>query len=183
MCEPTTILAIASVASTVSAVAAQAGSSRAQGQANQVQYQNSVTARSENANQIELRRQQEADAAGQSINSNNLSQREAMSTVVAQGGPSGLSMDALLGSLANKGATYNESVNQNLQRTNIALDNQLVNVNRNSASEINSLKAPAPVDYLGAALRIGNTLNGAGMLSGSTAATPTHDYRPNRAGQ
>ena len=50
---------------------------------------------------------------------------------------------------------------------NQALDNQQVNVNRNAASEINGLKTPQQPDYLGAALKIGNTAYGA-YTKGST---------------
>lgn len=155
MCEPTT-LAIMAAASTVAGLAGQAAAAKAQGNSNQRTYENALTARAENANQVNLERGQMADAAGQKINANNLSMREAQATAVAAAGPSGLSVDALLANLATKGGNYNESVTANLDRTNMALDNQLTNVNRSAASEINSLKTPVTPDYLGAGLKIGS---------------------------
>ena len=156
MCEPTTIMLSISAASAVGGVVAQSQAAKAQTNANNTQYANSARAQAENANQVNLARQQQTDLAGQKINANNLAMREAQSTAVASAGPTGLSVDALLADMARKGAGYNASVNQNLQSTNMALDNQLVNVNRNAASEVNSLKAPTNPDYLGAALKIGS---------------------------
>lgn len=154
MCEPTT-LAVLSIASTAASVYGQKTAADAQAASNQVQYQNSMIARGENANQVNLERQQQADAASQKIDQNNMAARSAQATAVATGGPSGISMDALLASIGGKQASYNDSVYQNLDRVNLASDNQLVNVNRRAASEINSLQTPAAPDYLGAALKIG----------------------------
>lgn len=161
MCEATTGIALttwmmaASAASATAGVVAQKQAADAQTAANMRQAENSRIAQAENANQVNLARGQQTDAASQKINANNLALREAQATTVARAGPTGLSLDALLADMGNKGATYNESVNQNLQSTNMALDNQLVNVNRTAANEVNSLKAPTSPDYLGAALRIG----------------------------
>jgi uncharacterized protein HemX len=153
MCEPTTImLAVSAVAGLV----AQNQAAKGQDQYNKQQARNSAQAQRDNWEQINTRRSQEAEAAAEKIAENNTAMREAQATQIASAGPGGLSMDALLGHIAQKGASYNDSVNANYQRINQGLDSQLTNVNRNAASEVNSLKAPAKVDYLGAALKIGN---------------------------
>lgn len=163
MCEPTTILAVASAASAAAGLVGQQQAASAQEKANQRQYEASVIARNENAAQVELARVQHTEDATNKVLDNNRNMRAAQATAVSQAGPTGLSMDALLGGMAGMGARYNDSVSANLQRTNMALDNQLVNVNRNAASEINSLKRPETPDYLGTALKIGTSLNKGGI--------------------
>lgn len=155
MCEPTT-MAVLSIVSAVSGVAQQQQAQNAQAESNQNNYNNALQARSENANQINLQRSQAGEAAGQKINDNNLAMRESQASMIARAGPAGLSLDNLLMDMGSKGANYNNSVNQNLDRTNLALDNQLQNVNNNASNTINQLKTPAPVDYLGAGLKIGS---------------------------
>lgn len=167
MCEPTTIMVGLSIASAAAGLASQQQAAKAQGKANAQQYQNSLVARADNANQVNLARGQEAESASQKINANNLAMREAQASALAKAGPGGFSMDAMLGSIAGLGAGYNDAVNQNLDRVNLSLDNQLVNVNRNTHNEIASLKRPAAPDYLGAALKIGSAVNG---MPSSTAA-------------
>lgn len=167
MCEPTAILMVASTAAGVIAQTRQAGAVIA---GNNRQATNTMVAQGENANQVNLSRLQEAEAAGQKINENNIARREAQATAVAAAGPAGLSMDALLGSMGQKAASYNQSVTANLDRVNMALDNQLVNVNRGAASEINSLRSPQAPDYLGAALKIGTSLDGAGVFDAAPGA-------------
>lgn len=161
MCDPVTgVISLASVAGwsavagTAVSLAAQSNNADMQDASNEAQHKNSLNARNQNAAEVEQRRVQEAEAAGERIGMNNIAMREAQAAVVARAGPSGLSVDALLANLAMKGANYNDSVNQNLDRTNKALDNQLTNVNNRASSEINSLKSPTTPDYLGAALQI-----------------------------
>jgi hypothetical protein len=127
----------------------------AQKQSNNNQYHNAIIARSQNANQVNLERMQAGDQAGQKINENNMAMRQAQSVVVARAGPSGLSVEQLLANLGTRGANYNDSVNQNLDRTNMSLNNQLENINTRTSSDINNLKTPAMPDYLGTALKIG----------------------------
>lgn len=160
MCEPATIMIAMSAASAVAGVVSQQETASGMAEANQVQARNATQARNDNWEQINLRRRQEAESASEKINTNNTAMREAQATAVARAGPTGLSMDALLGSIAQKGAGYNDSVNANYQRINQALDTQVTNVNRNAASGVNSLKTPPPVDYMGAALKIGNAAYG-----------------------
>ena len=170
MCDPVSAMM---VVGTVASLAAQQSAADAQSASNSRQAANTRLAQVDNSNQITLQRGQQADAASQKINANNQAMREAQSSVVASAGPSGLSVDALLGNLGNKGANYNDSVNSNLDRVNQALDNQQTNVNRSAASEINSLKTPQTPDYLGAALKIGSTAYGA-YTKGQSLNTQTN---------
>ena len=119
------------------------------------QSRNLMLSRANNANQINLERAQANEQAGQKINANQQSLREAQAAVVARAGPAGISLDSLLADMGRKGATYNQSVTANLDRTNLSLDNQLENVNTATSSGFNNMKTPAPVDYLGTALKIG----------------------------
>jgi hypothetical protein len=146
-----------SAASAAASVKAQQDAADSTNASNQTQYSNALLARAQNANQVTLGRDQARDQAGQKQQENNLAQREAQATQVARAGPSGLSVDALLADIGRKGGTYNQSVNANLDKTNMAFDNQLENVNNQASTTINSLKTPAPVDYLGAALKIGES--------------------------
>lgn len=154
MCEPTTMMML-SIASTAAGVMTQQNAADSQAASNAQQAANLRTAQAQNYNQINLERQQSSDAAGQKIGANNMAQREAQATAIARAGPSGLSVDNLLANMGAKGAAYNQSVNENLDRTNMQLDNQLQNVNNQTASAFNAMKTPDPVDYLGSALKIG----------------------------
>lgn len=156
MCEPTTIMLAISAASAVSSINMQQNAADAQAKTNLANAANLITARTQNANQVNLGRVQANDAAGQKINANNQTMREAQATAIARAGPSGLSVDSLLADMGRKGATYNQSVNENLDRTNLQLDNQLANVNSQTSTGFNTMKTPAPVDYLGQALKIGS---------------------------
>ena len=153
MCPPV-MMAITAISAAAS-LKAQQDAADSQTQSNNTQYASALEARAQNANQVTLGRDQARDQASQKQQENNLAQREAQATQVARAGPSGLSVDALLADIARKGGNYNQSVNANLDKTNMAFDNQLQNVNNQASTTINSLKTPAPVDYLGAALKIG----------------------------
>ena len=168
MCEPTTIMLAITAATAVAGVVSQQNAADSQAEFNTNQAKNLMLSRGENANQINLQRVQSTDAAGQKINANNTALREAQATSLARAGPSGLSVDALLSDMGRKGATYNESVNANLDRTNLALDSQLTNVNSQTTSGFNQMKTPQAPDYLGTALKIGSSYMGASNASGST---------------
>ena len=161
MCEPTTILAIASVASTVASVTAQSQAADAQSAANQRQYENTMRARAANLNQTNLMQQQEREAGSQQLEQNNMAARAAKSTATVSAGESGisgLSVDALMADLGTKQNRFNSSVVTNYDNSSMAIANQRENVDINAASQINSLKTPAMPDYFGAALRIGNAV-------------------------
>ena len=158
MCEPTTILAIASVASAAGTVVAQSQAADAQSASNQRQYENTMRAYRENVNQTNLMQQQEREGSLMRVEDNNLKARAAASTAaVASGesGVSGLSVDALMGDISFDQNRYNSSVQTNFDRAQGAISNQRENVYANAASQINGLQTPAAPDYLGAALKIG----------------------------
>ena len=157
MCEPTTILAIASVASAVGGVASQQAAADAQSASNQRQYENTMRAYRENINQTNLMQQQEREGSMQKLEANSIAARAAQSkaTVAAgENGISGLSVDALLGDLSMKQNRFDSSVTTNYDRAEGAIRNQRENVYASAASTINSLQTPAMPDYLGAGLKI-----------------------------
>jgi len=162
MCEATTLLAIASIASATTGVIAQEQAASAQEASNQRQYENTVRAYSANVNQTNLMAEQERAGAMQKLEENNMNARAAQSTAtVAAGesGISGLSVDALLGDLSGKQNRYNTSVMTNLDSANSAIQNKRDNVYADAASTINGLKTPAMPDYAGAALKIAGAYN------------------------
>lgn len=157
MCEPTTILAIASVASAAGSVVAQSQAADAQSASNQRQYDNTMRAYRENVNQTNLMQQQEREGSLMKVEDNNMKARAATSTAsVAAGenGISGLSVDALMGDISFDQNRFNGSVQTNFDRAQGAISNQRENVYSNAASQINGLQTPASPDYLGAGLRI-----------------------------
>lgn len=157
MCEPTTILAIASVASAAGSVVAQSQAADAQSASNQRQYDNTMRAYRENVNQTNLMQQQEREGSLMKVEDNNMKARAAASTAsVAAGenGISGLSVDALMGDISFDQNRFNSSVQTNFDRAQGAISNQRENVYSNAASQINGLQTPASPDYLGAGLRI-----------------------------
>jgi hypothetical protein len=171
---------IMSIMSAAASVKAQSDSVDYQKKVNATQTDNSLLARSDNANQVNLQRGQATEGAVQKIHDNNVAAAEAQGTVLAGGGPGGISMDAILGNLGARQGGYNASVVQNLDRTNSALDSQLTNVNRQAASEIASERAPGKVDYLGAALRIGQAYVGyqGTQVQGSRSNIPNASLKP-----
>jgi hypothetical protein len=115
MCDPVTgtvttmsIMGWGSAAAAGAGVMQQQQAANSTNASNQTQYANALLARAQNANQVNLGRQQAGDQAGQKQQENNLAQREAQATQVARAGPSGLSVDALLADLGRKGGTYNQ---------------------------------------------------------------------------
>lgn len=153
-----TALLIATIASTAATLQAQRQAAKAQEQANQRQYQNTMQARAANINQTNLMQQQEREGSMQKLEENNLAARAAQSTAnvsAGESGISGLSVDALMADLGTKQNRFNSSVETNYDRSAEALAIQRENVNINAASQINQLKTPAAPDYAGAALRIG----------------------------
>lgn len=157
MCDPVTVLAIASVASAAGTVVAQGQAADAQTATNQRQYENTMRAYRENVNQTNLMQQQEREGALMKVEDNNMKARAAQSTAtVAAGenGISGLSVDALLGDISFDQNRYNSSVQTNFDRSEGAIRNQRENVYSNAASQINGLQTPAAPDYLGAGLKI-----------------------------
>lgn len=176
MCEPTTILMIGTA---VAGLYAQQQQADYQNDVNKNQTRNILTARAENANQIQLAQNQQADSASQKINENNIAMKEATGTYLAQGDLGGHSVDSMLASIATKGSKYNSSVEANLASQNMALQSQMTNVNNRTTSDINSLRTPASPDYLGTALKIGGAAYGS-YVGGSKGTEGWDLSRTNR---
>lgn len=170
MCEPTTLAAL-QIAATIAAIRGQQQAVEYQNQTNQRQYEATMQARAANINQTNLMQQQEREGAMQKLEENNLKANAALSTAkVASGeaGVSGLSVNSLLADLGTKQNRFNSSIETNYDRTTEAINIQRQNVGINAQSQTAQLKAPAMPDYFGAALRIGNALNG---ISNSSSPT------------
>lgn len=162
MCEPTTALAIASIASTAATAYSQDRAAKIQTQANQTQYDNTMTAMRFNLANANVTKQQEAENASQKIIENNAQVRrdQSKATVAAgEAGVSGLSVDALLAELGGAGGRANTNIRTQQERTDRAIEADKMNVWAGSASQINQLKTPQGADWLGAAVRIGTTVN------------------------
>ena len=176
MCDPITVLAVASVASAVGGVVSQGQAADAQNETNKRQYENTMTAYRANINQTNLMQQQEREGALQAVEANGLKARAAESTAtVAAGenGISGLSVDALLGDIMGKQGRYDSSIQTNFDRSQGAIQNQRDNVYANAASTINSLQTPAAPDYLGAGLKIASAAYSYNKAGGTGTKTTT----------
>lgn len=175
MCiEPTTMLAIASAASTVATVNAQQEAAKAQEQANRRQYENTMRAMAANVNQTNAEHMQQREASMQKLEENNLAATAAKATAqtsAGESGISGLSVDALMADLGTKQNRFDSSVTTNYQNAEMAINNQRENIGINAASQINQLKTPAMPDYFGAALRIGDA-----AYRGSKNIGPSQNY-------
>lgn len=152
---PSWVLPSLQIASAAAGLAGARNAEVSQTMSNTRQTVDAYQARAANANQVGLEEIQAHDSASQKINQNNLDARSASSAYLAQGQVGGLSVDALLGDISRKAGTYNTSVQTNLSSTNMALGNQMENINNSAASTIAQEKTPAMPDYLGSSLRIG----------------------------
>ena len=159
MCEPTTIMMGIAAVSAASGLYVQQQAADAQESMNSRQTTLALQARADNSDQVGLMQQQQHDLASQKINDYVIQTRDAQGTYIAQG-DTGMSVDAMMGDIGGKGAKYNSSVEQNLASSNMALDNQMRNVNTNAANTIAGLKTPTMPDYLGTALKIGGSAYG-----------------------
>ena len=156
MCEPMTVLAIASVAAGAYAQQQQAD---AQTQANQRTYDSQMIAYNANLANANLLKTQEADVASQKMIENNAQGRRDMAkATVASGeaGVSGLSVDALLAELGGRAGQANTNVSVNYLQKDRAIETDKMNAWAGTASAINSLKTPVQPDYIGAGLKIGS---------------------------
>ena len=161
MCEPTTItmaaLAITSAAATMYSQQQQANY---QDDVNNRQAQNIETARRASLANIDVQKQQNLADAREQINKNTMAGRAASATAATaagEAGVSGTSVDALIRELQGKAAWDNVSTETNYLRQDTALNAQRQNVNINSNSQLNSLTTPASPDYLGTAVKLGQT--------------------------
>lgn len=167
MCEPTTLFAIGaglSLAQGVASYASASSAANAQEKQNRAQAKNIREATFANYDQLELRRQQEEEAAGQNLTENQIEALKATETAqVAAGeaGVSGLSVDALLRDLYGQEARYRDSVQTNLDYTTQDISHQKDNVHRSGVSQVNSLQPVQRPSFLGAALKTGTGIYGA----------------------
>lgn len=161
MCEPATIAMGAfalSALSTGASLYGQQQQAKAQGQANQRQYESDMTAYRGNLAANEVTRGQLQQQATEQINANNAAGRRAASTAATsagESGVSGLSVEALLRDLEGQAGYDNTNVESNYLRQNTALNAERENIHNNTVSQINTLKTPTMPDYLGAGLRLG----------------------------
>lgn len=158
MCDPMSALAITS---TAASLFAQQKAADAQGAANERQAANTMEAYRQNVAQSNLQQVQQQAQASQKLEQNNRAAAAAMaraSVAAGENGVSGLSVDALLGDLATERDRYNDSVDTNYQSASGAIQSQRENLRANAQSQINALKTPVAPDYIGAGLRIGETV-------------------------
>ena len=169
MCDVASVTLGLGIASALSGVVSQRQQAKAQAEANRQQYNNAVSARNANIAKTDAMALQEKEAAGQKINENNKKAMQAMSTAAAtagENGISGLSVSALLRSLAGERDDYNQSVRTNYDRSMVAINNQRDNATIDANNIIASLPAVKQPDYLGAALKIGSAVTSYGDASG-----------------
>lgn len=169
MCNPAA-LAVISAVSTGASVVAQQQQVNAQNRANRQQADNARTAMVDNLDQTMLARDEQQQAAGQRIEQINRDQAHAVATArvsAAGAGVSGLSVQALLADLAGQASANRSAVQTNFENQQRAGQIDRRNVATSARNTIAGLRSPTSPDYLGAALRIGNTI---------------HDYRTNTGG-
>lgn len=166
MCEPATLALLSlglTTAGTVSGVAGQAANAKAQSAANDEQADEIRKAELANYDQLQIRQQQETQAAGQQVQANQTEAAKARSTAtVAAGeaGVSGLSVEALLADLYGQEARFRDGVTQNLENLTDSLSLEADNIQRTSTSQVNNLPTPKRPDYIGAGLRIADAAAG-----------------------
>lgn len=166
MCEPTTLALLSlgiTTAGSVAGLGAQAATSKSQAAARDAQAEEIRKAELANYDQLQIRQQQETQAAGQQIQANQIDAAKARSTAtVAAGeaGVSGLSVEALLADLYGQEARFKDGVTQNLENVTDSLSLEAENIQRTSTSQTNNLPTPDRPDYIGAGLRIANAAAG-----------------------
>jgi hypothetical protein len=179
MCEPTTMLAL-SIASSAAGLYSQQQAMQAQAASNKAQYDNQMTAFRYNQANNQLSRVQEAENLAQQRVTNNSAAVRAMSTArvsAGESGVSGLSVDALLADLAGRAGVDNTTAETNYLRRDRAIQADQMNNWAGTASAINRLETPKTPDYLGAALKIGGSIQDYRASNpGTTRAGPVAGY-------
>lgn len=169
MCTPMS-LAVAAVAmtaaSSVSSVIAQQQQAQetadAQNKYNRQIEQNQLIARNQNLAGLEMERKTAFQDATEQINQNTLAARKAEATArvsAGEAGLSGLSVDSLLRDLAGQAGYDNATATENYLRQNTNINFRRENAQNEAVSAVNSVRQPTiqRPDYLGAALRIGQS--------------------------
>lgn len=140
------------------------GQASAQNEANAQANERARQYMIEDYDAMTLREQQEAAAASQKINQNQIeSTKTAASARVAAsaGGVSGLSVQALLGDIFGQEASIRDSVNQNLEATGQQYRTERESIRRNYQNTVNSRQPAQKPSLLGAALEAGTGIVGA----------------------
>lgn len=167
MCDPVTLAAASFAVTTVSTIGStvmQAQQASAEAEYRDAQIAQSHQAAVENYDLLQLRREQEREAASQQVEAN---QREALRaterarTAAGEAGVTGLSVDALLGDLYGQEARFRNNVAVNLEAVNSDIDQSASDVRTGTINQITSLPQISRPDYFGAGAR----LAGAGFSS------------------
>jgi hypothetical protein len=160
MCAP--LLTALQVASSVGGFIAQQQAANEQERANQQNYQNQMTAYRYNIANANANKVQEAEnlAAKKIENNAEVMRKQATAKVAAgEAGVSGFSVDALLAELGGRGGQANSSAETNYLRADRAIEADKMNIWAGTASSIGQMRTPQAPDFLGAALKIGDTVN------------------------
>ena len=159
MCDPITALTIAS---SVGSVVAQQQAADEQAAANKRNYDNQMTAyryNLANANATKVQESENLSQKKMDINAD-VARKAATATVAAgEAGVSGLSVDGLLASIGAEGGRAVSNAEVNYLRTDRAIEADKMNMWSGTASNIGQMKTPQNPDYLGAALKIGTTVD------------------------
>lgn len=169
MCDPFTLAATAFAVSTVSNIAGVVSQQQqaraaadAQNKYNRQVERNQLTARNQGLAGLEMERRTAFQDATEQINQNTLAARRAQATArvsAGEAGLSGLSVGALLRDLAGQAGYDNATATENYLRRDSNINFRRENAQNEAVSAVNSVRQPViqRPDYLGAALRIGQS--------------------------
>lgn len=171
------ISAVSTVAETVGQQRQAEAAAAAQNAYNRQQERNALIARNANLANLEVERNFAAQDVRAEVTQNTLAARRAMSTArvsAGEAGVAGLSVDALLRDLAGQAGYDNTTAYENYLRHDRDINARRENYQISYESGLNSIRQPQiqGADYLGAALRIGQ--------SGLKAYTDYQDRRERR---
>lgn len=122
----------------------------------------SLNAQKDEQRQINIQRDQEGVKAAQTILDNNLEADQLKARATVAGGESGalLNNNAILQDIDRQVAVANTGVTQNLENTNISLNEQMLGAKSRAQSRINSVSRPSKT---ATALKIGSNLVSTGQ--------------------
>lgn len=153
-----------SVASTGLSFLQQSGAAEAQNEANAQANERARQYMIEDYDAMTRMEQQEAAAASQKINQNQIESRKAAASAqvaATSGGVSGLSVQALLGDIFGQEASIRDSVNQNLEATGQQLRSERGSIRRNYENTVNTRQTAQKPSLLGAVFEAGTGVIGA----------------------
>lgn len=174
MCEPTTLVMIGTaVAGAISAKVQSDG-------ANATYADNAKAANVAAANdysQVGLRQQQELDAASQQLGANRkeaLQKRSDITTASAERGLSGASISRMLSGVSFDEGTNNTTIKANASDASNSLQNQMIGINANAQSRINSVEQGKGINFGALAIGLGKAgLNYQQNTAAQKAVLPT----------